>query len=60
MQINFVLPAMGNSGGIDVVYKYATLLREEGHTVTIYKEIIEICIDINQESKIGCIVYIVL
>ena len=31
---------MGNSGGIDVVYKYATLLREEGHTVTIYKEII--------------------
>lgn len=40
MQINFVLPAMGNSGGIDVVYKYATLLREEGHTVTIYKEII--------------------
>ena len=40
MQINFVLPAMGNSGGIDVVYKYASLLRKEGHTVTIYKEII--------------------
>lgn len=40
MQINFILPAMGNSGGIDVVYKYATLLRKEGHTVTIYKEII--------------------
>ena len=40
MQINFILPAMGNSGGIDVVYKYASLLREEGHSVTIYKEII--------------------
>lgn len=40
MQINFVLPAMGNSGGIDVVYKYASLLTEKGHNVTIYKEII--------------------
>lgn len=39
MKINFVLPSMGNSGGIDVVYKYADLLTKDGHDVTVYKEL---------------------
>ena len=39
MLINFVIPAIGNSGGIDVVYKYVHLLKERGHDVCVYKEI---------------------
>lgn len=37
MKINFILPAIGASGGIDVVYKYAALLRKKGHDVCVYK-----------------------
>lgn len=40
MIINFVLPAIGHSGGMAVVYKYAELLSEAGHDVVVYKEII--------------------
>lgn len=40
MKINILLPALGNSGGIDVVYRYAQLLDKKGHDVVIYKEII--------------------
>lgn len=39
MKINFVLPAIGSSGGIDVVYKYVELLSERGHDVCVYKEL---------------------
>ena len=39
MRINFVLPAIGASGGIDVIYKYVELLSERGHDVCIYKEL---------------------
>lgn len=40
MRINFILPALGKSGGIDVVYKYAELLHARGHDIIIYKSII--------------------
>ena len=39
MKINIILPAIGHSGGIDVIYKYTQLLIEEGHDVLVYKEI---------------------
>lgn len=39
MLINFVLPAIGNSGGIDVVYKYVDMLINYGHDVYVYKEL---------------------
>lgn len=39
MKINFVLPALGQSGGMDVIYKYADLLSNRGHDVIVYKEI---------------------
>lgn len=39
MKINFVLPSIGHSGGIDVIYQYADLLTKAGHDVLIYKEI---------------------
>ncbi len=39
MIINFVLPAIGTSGGVDVVYKYVELLKNEGHDVLVYKEV---------------------
>lgn len=40
MKINILLPAIGSSGGIDVIYQYAKLLDKKGHDVIIYKEII--------------------
>ena len=40
MKINIILPALGKSGGIDVIYKYAQLLTEKGHDVIVYKSII--------------------
>lgn len=39
MLINFVLPSIGTSGGIDVVYKYVELLKKQGNNVCVYKEI---------------------
>lgn len=39
MKINFILPSIGASGGIDVVYKYVNLLSERGHDVCVYKEL---------------------
>ena len=39
MIINFVLPSIGASGGIDVVYKYVELLTLRGHDVCVYKEL---------------------
>ena len=39
MVINFVLPSLGASGGIDVVYKYVELLIKRGHDVRVYKEL---------------------
>lgn len=38
MKISFVLPSIGTSGGIDVVYKYVELLSQRGHDVCVYKE----------------------
>ena len=40
MKINFILPSIGNSGGIDVVQKYADIMSIMGHDVVIYKEIL--------------------
>lgn len=40
MKINIILPALGSSGGINVIYKYAELLTEYGHDVVVYKSII--------------------
>ena len=37
MKVNFILPAFGVSGGIDVVYKYVDLLQKRGHDVCVYK-----------------------
>lgn len=39
MKINIVLPAIGESGGIDVIYKYVELLSNRGHDIVIYKEV---------------------
>ena len=39
MLIDFILPPIGSSGGIDVVYKYADLLIKRGHDVRVYKKI---------------------
>lgn len=55
MKINFILPAIGTSGGIDVIYKYVELLSNRGHDVCVYKEL--------QASnmyryKLGCINYL--
>lgn len=38
MKINFVLPSIGVSGGINVIYKYVDLLTSRGHDVYVYKE----------------------
>lgn len=38
MKINIVLPSIGVSGGINVIYKYVDLLSERGHDVCVYKE----------------------
>ena len=35
MKINFVLPFIGLSGGVKVVFEYANLLTEEGHDVKV-------------------------
>lgn len=40
MKINFILPAIGTSGGMQVIYKYAELLNSKGHDVVIYKGIL--------------------
>lgn len=40
MKINIILPALGQSGGSKVIYKYANLLRQRGHDVVIYKQIV--------------------
>lgn len=40
MKVNFILPPIGSSGGIDVVYKYVDLLQKSGHDVCVYKEIL--------------------
>lgn len=37
MKINFVLQAIGHSGGIDVINRYADLMAKAGHDVVIYK-----------------------
>lgn len=39
MRINILLPSIGTSGGMDVVYKYATMMVENGHDVVVYKEV---------------------
>lgn len=40
MKINFILPSIGDSGGIKVVNKYADLFIQKGHDVVIYKSIL--------------------
>lgn len=49
MKVNFILPSIGSSGGIDVVYKYAELLTKDGYDVKIYKEII--CANMHRYSN---------
>lgn len=39
MKINFIVPVIGHSGGIDIIYKYSRLLIEQGHNVCVYKAI---------------------
>lgn len=39
MVISIFLPSIGASGGIDVIYKYAALLKARGHDVCVYKEL---------------------
>lgn len=39
MKINIILPSIGNSGGIDVIYKYVNLLSKKGNDIIVYKEI---------------------
>ena len=36
MKVNFIMPGLGNSGGMKVVYKYAKLLQKEDVDVKIY------------------------
>lgn len=40
MRINFIAPAVGNSGGMQVVFKYAYELEKKGHVVKVYAPII--------------------
>lgn len=40
MKINFVLPGLGDSGGIQVVLKYVELLKQHGEDVVVYSSII--------------------
>lgn len=40
MKINFILPGLGDSGGIQVVLKYVELLKQHGEDVIIYCSII--------------------
>ncbi|MFK5655762.1 hypothetical protein ACIA4K_04010 [Lactobacillus delbrueckii subsp. bulgaricus] len=40
MRVNFILPGLGDSGGIQVVKKYAELFREKGIDVVIYSSVI--------------------
>lgn len=35
MKINFILPFIGLSGGVKVVFEYANRLAEEGHDVKV-------------------------
>ena len=39
MKINIILPSIGHSGGMDVIYKYVDLLSKRGHDIIVYKEI---------------------
>mgnify|MGYP002577340815 CR=1 FL=1 len=39
MKINIIVPAIGVSGGIDVIYKYVDLLQKNGHDVCVYKSL---------------------
>ena len=39
MKINFILPGLGDSGGIRVVEKYAEIFKNQGHDVEIYSSI---------------------
>lgn len=39
MVINIVVPTIGASGGIDVIYKYVELFINRGHDVCVYKEL---------------------
>ena len=39
MVINFLLPMIGDSGGMRVIYKYSELLTLKGHDVVIYRSI---------------------
>lgn len=40
MRVNFILPGLGDSGGIQVVDKYAEIFREKGIDVVIYSSVI--------------------
>lgn len=40
MKICFVIPSIGRSGGIDVIYKYAYDFKKRGNDVVIYKELL--------------------
>jgi glycosyltransferase involved in cell wall biosynthesis len=39
MKINFILPGLGDSGGIQVVLKYVELLKQQGEDVIVYSSI---------------------
>lgn len=39
MKINIILPSFGESGGIDVINRYAKILLKRGHDVRVYKSI---------------------
>lgn len=40
MRINFVLPSYGESGGLKVIYKYASEFSRQGHEVVLYYPLI--------------------
>ncbi len=39
MKMNIILPAIGRSGGMDVIYQYVRLFQKMGHDVVVYRPI---------------------
>ena len=39
MKINIIIPGVGLSGGIRVLFKYAELLKEKGHDVVFIRQL---------------------
>lgn len=49
-RINFVLPSLGESGGLKVIYKYSELMRLRGYDVFLYFPIIPYKLNDNQNN----------